>query len=83
VKKQKYKILLVIGLIPFIINLISSLFVVKNGFQIFDLLPEYGLKAFIHQFMLNTVFGSPIFIIALILIIFSIYKIRKVEKNEK
>lgn len=82
-KKYKYKILLIIGLLPFIINLVISLLAIKNGSQLFDFLAVYGLKAFVQHFCLTIAFFSPVFIIGLILIVFSIYKIRKERKNEK
>lgn len=82
-KKYKYKILLMVGLLPFIINLIISLFAIKSGFQLFDLLPVYGLKAFVQHFYVTIVLYSPIFVVAFILIIFSIYKIIKERRSKK
>ncbi len=78
-----YKVLLFIGLSPFIYNLIYSIIVTQNGFTLFDFEPVYGLKAFTSCFTVNLFFFFYIFIPSGIAIIISIINLIKLKRSNK
>ncbi len=79
-KKLFYKVLLCVGLLPFVCNFIISIVSNKNGFTLFDLETVYGLEAIARCFGVYIVFYCYIFIPALIVIIVSIIKLVKLRK---
>ncbi len=78
-----YRVLLAIGLLPFICNFIYSIMSTRNGFVLFDFPKTYGLKAFGTCFFVYIMFGLPIFLIAGIAIIISTIKLIKLNKKVK
>lgn len=79
-KKLFYKVLLCVGLLPFVCNFIISIVATKNGFTLFDLETVYGLEAIARHFVVYIVFYCYIFIPAIIAIIVSIIKLIKLRK---
>jgi hypothetical protein len=80
-----YKVLLFVGILPFICNFIYSIISTKNGFNFDDFPTVYGLEAFSTCFWIDMVFFFPIFISAGIAIIISIINLIKLKRgsNEK
>ena len=79
-KKLFYKVLLCVGLLPFVCNFIISIVDTKHGFTLFDLETVYGLEAIARHFVVYIVFYCYIFIPAVIAIIVSIIKLVKLRK---
>lgn len=78
--KLVWKILLIIGLIPFVIVLgygIISSITGFSGICFYNCTKEYGLLAFIDSIIMYSYVYWPTYIIGLILIIFSLFKIKK------
>lgn len=81
-----YKVLLFIGLLPFICNFIFSIISTRKGFTLFDFEPVYGLEAFVSCFYVYTVFCFYIFIpagIAIIVSIINLIRLKRSNKNDK
>lgn len=80
------KILLIIGIIPFILNLFYSLFyTISNNWHadLFDIEQENGIKALILNYNIVVCFTFPVFIIATVLIIISIILFIKGSKKKE
>ena len=76
-----YKILLGIGLTPFILLLLGGIFSSIFGMD-FGFLGVYsGFEAFLAFLMIIGLMGWPVFLIALILSVFSDIKLNKYRKN--
>lgn len=79
-KKMLYRILLGIGILPFICLLIWSLILSFLGFEfLFSI--TYGIQAFYESIIIYGIVFSPILIIGLILIIVSIVKLKKLKNK--
>lgn len=77
-KKIIWKILLIIGLIPFLAVIIYGIFSSINGFSgicFFNCSKNYGLMAFRDSVIMYSYVLWPTYIIGIILIIISIIKI--------
>ena len=84
-KKIIWIILLIIGLIPFIVPLITATYDSINGFSglcFVGCVPYYGFKAFFDCIYLYSYIAWPTYIIGIILIVLSIIKLRKVKKYD-
>ena len=79
-KKILWIILLILGIIPFIMPLISGIYDAIYGYTellCFDCTKEYGIKAFINSIYLYSAFFYPTYIIGFILMFISIIKLKK------
>ena len=79
-KKILWKILLLIGLIPFISILIYGIYVSITGFSLLCILncaKEYGFIAFRDSIISISYIIWPIYIIGLLLITLSIFKLKR------
>ena len=82
-KKLIWKILLILGLMPFITVICYGLYNAINGFAAFCILSctkDYGFVAFRDSIILYSYVFWPTYIIGLVLIILSIIKLRKKGK---
>ena len=67
-----WKLLFIVGLIPFIIILVKGVYSAINGLScIDDCIPTYGIKAFIDTIKLYSLFLWPTYIVGIVLIIVS------------
>lgn len=80
-KKLFYRILLLIGIAPFIYLLIISVISARDGFSFLFSEPEYGLQGFCSCFMLYCFVFFYIFIPAAIAGIVAIIKLIKLKKK--
>lgn len=77
-KKIVWKILLVVGFIPFIAALLSGINAAINGFSGLSFCCSYyGFQAFIDCIFLFSIVYFPTYIIGIILIVLSIIKLKK------
>lgn len=77
-KKIVWKILLIIGYIPFVVALVLGLDAAINGFSGLSFCCSYyGFQAFIDCIFLFSVVYFPTYIIGIILIVLSIIKLKK------
>lgn len=80
-KKRIWKVLLILGFIPFIIALILGIFVAVNGFGGLNFCCKYyGFQAFFDYVLLFSFIYYPTYIVGILLIILSIIKLRKINK---
>lgn len=76
-KKIFWKILLIIGFIPFLVVLIYGIYSAIFGFSGLCLCPDYyGFAAFFDSVLLFSVVFYPAYIVGVVLIILSIIKIK-------
>lgn len=79
-KKLIWKILLVVGIIPFVVALYAGIYHSITGFSgicILDCKKYYGFEAFKYYIILYSFIFWPRYIIGAILIILSMFKLRK------
>lgn len=85
-KKYIWKILLIIGILPFLGVLCYAIYSAIYGFKglcFFYCTKEYGLLAFRDSIILYSIVYYPLYIIGAILVILSIIKIRKNNTNKR
>ena len=78
-----YKVLLGIGIVPFILLLLYSIYKSIQGINFFGLYLLRGFKAFSVSLYFFSVVYWPVLLLAIILIIFSIIKLCKLKKLSK
>lgn len=76
---MKYKIMILIGTLPFIGVLLIGIINIFYGFH-FLYTVEYGLKAFRDTLFIYSIIFWPLYLIGLGLIIYAIIKLRKLKK---
>ena len=81
-KINLYKLLIIIGSIPFIGILFYGFYNMLTGFTFMFSPTTYGIKAFIESIYLISIFIWPIYIIGILLIVISKIKISKLNKKE-
>lgn len=84
-KKLIWKILLVVGIIPFVVALGAGIYHSITGFSgicILDCKYYYGFQAFKDSIVLYSFIFWPTYIIGAILIILSMFKLRKKERKQ-
>ena len=84
-KKLIWKILLVVGIIPFVVALYAGIYHSITGFSgicILDCKYYYGFQAFKDSIILYSFIFWPTYIIGAILIILSMFKLRKKESKQ-
>ena len=79
-QKVTYKILLGIGILPFVLLFGFGLYSMAFGFSFFSE-TNYGLGAFLESIFFSGLIYWPILLIGLILIIISAYKLKKINKK--
>lgn len=75
-KKNIWIILLILGLLPFIVVLIGSIYVSITGFGGLTMNHYYGFEAFIDWLILWSYIYWPSYIIGIVLILLSIIKLK-------
>ena len=78
-RKLLWKILLVLGVAPFVVALCSGLYAAVTGFSGLSILagPEYGIEAFVNWIVLYSYVFCPTYLVGAILIIVSIVMMKR------
>lgn len=72
-------IILITGILPVMANAVYSCTRYTNGFQLFDLEKEYGIRAVATCFVTNAVFWFPVSLYCVVVIIISVIQLRKIK----
>lgn len=76
---RKYKIIRILGFLPFVCLLCYSIYCFIFGFTFFE--TWYGFKGFYQALFWFSVLFWPLYIVGIILIVISFIKLRKVNKK--
>ena len=77
--KRLWKILLLVGILPFVIALLTGIYNAIVGFLGLTIMgkPQYGWEAFADWVILYSFIYWPTYVIGLVLIVLSVFKLKK------